>query len=149
MEYTERISEKLAVVGVINSQLANNTTLSSGWINMNVIRRLLAILNLGATDTTVDFKMQSATSSAGANSADISGKVITQLSGTDDNKQAEIEIKAEEVGALGATRQWVRVQVIIGNGVTGANVGVIVLGAVLRYTPGADYDLTTVAQIVP
>lgn len=49
-------------------------------------------LSLGATDQTTDMKLVQATSAAGAGVKDITGAVITQLSATNDNKQASIEI---------------------------------------------------------
>ncbi|HZQ08610.1 MAG TPA: hypothetical protein VFD70_18655 [Anaerolineae bacterium] len=148
MEYTERITENLALLGVVNPQSANNTTLSTGWIDASRCKRLAGLLMLGAdTGCTVDFKIQSATSAGGANAADIPGKAITQLQATDANKQAWLEIKGEEIGALGPTRQWIRYQAVVGNG-TSVLVSVAVMGEVLRFSPAADFDAATVAQIV-
>lgn len=141
----QELYERLSLVAKVNPQLADNTALNSDWINMEDFRRALFIVMLGATDITVDAKLQKATDGSGTGAADITGKSITQFSATDDNKQALIHIRAEE---LGTTFTHVRCVVTIADGTTGANVAVAGLGADMRYSDGRDIDLASVAQVI-
>ena len=147
-EMTQALTEQLALMGVVSPQLIDNNTADTAWIDMSKVRRVIFILALGATDIVVDFKLRSATAAAGTNAADITGKVITQFTATDDNKQAIIEIRADELGAIGAGRQWVSGRVTVGDGTLGGNVCVVALAGVGRNEPTSDYDLASVAQII-
>lgn len=145
MPFSEELNEALAVVGYAVPLLRDNTTVATGWIAVALFRRLLFICSIGAVDISVDFKLRQATDGSGTGAADITGKLITQFSATDDNKIALIELTAEEVGA-GFTH--VEGLATIGDGVTGANICLHALGGVPRYHPASDYDLAAVAQIV-
>lgn len=98
--YTERFSEVVALLDVIHSK--SQTTVQNGnWISIANYERLFALLDAGvlATNATLDFKLQQATSSTGGSAKDISGKAITQLTeaGTDSNKNVGIELRGEEL----------------------------------------------------
>ena len=70
-------------------------TLSDGttaYIDMADVHSAKFFLALGATDQTTDMKLVQATSSGGAGVKDITDAAITQLSATNDNKQASIEV---------------------------------------------------------
>lgn len=138
-------SERVALLGGINPQLLDDASATSDWVPMKNFDRVLVIVRVGATDTTVDAKLQGATSAAGAGAADLSGKAITQLSGTDDNKAVLLEVKAEE---LSATQTHVAVVVTAGDGATGAYVHAEILGFDPRYMDAANFDSADVAQIV-
>lgn len=68
------------------------TTATSAYKSLQDCRRALVYAAMGATDNTFDLKVVQATDSSGTGSKDLTGAVITQLSGTDDNKQVQIEI---------------------------------------------------------
>ena len=141
--YTERLSERLPVVATIDPQLVNNATVSSDLVNMSERRRMVFILVIGATDTTVNAKVREAQDSGGTGEQDLSDKAITQLGATDDDKQVVIEVAAEELSA-GFTH--VSLDVTVGNGTIGAYVAAVALADVSRYKP--DTDLASVAEIV-
>lgn len=137
-------SNYVALAGALDSQLANNTALTSDWISMSDFHQVLFAVSVGATDTTVDVKVQSADDGSGTNAADITGLSVTQLSATDDNKQVLIEVKADQVNT-GDTH--VAVVITIGNGATGANVSAVGLGFNGMYLPASAYDVASVAEI--
>ena len=147
---TQALTEQLALVGRVSPQLVDNNTQDTAWIDMSKFRRVAFLLLLGATDIVVDFKLRSATDSSGTGAADISGKAITQLTATDDNKETWNEIRADEMAALasGAGRRYVSARVTVGDGTLGGNVAVAALAGVARNEPAADNDLATVVQIV-
>ena len=145
MTYTKQLSETLAVVATVDPQVVNNTSASSDYVDMENFRRVIFVIAVGATDTTVDAKIQEAQDASGTGAQDLSGKAITQLSATDDNKQAIIEVAAEE---LSDNYTHVKCVVTAGSGSTGAYVAVIGLAGVARYEPASDLDLASVAEIV-
>lgn len=93
-----RPSDRAALVGVIDPQSAT-TAKSTGWVKAT--ENMLAVISAGAfaTSATLAAKLEQATSDAGAGAKDITGKAITALTeaGTDDNKQALINLRAEEL----------------------------------------------------
>jgi len=140
-------TERSGLTGVINSQLANNTALTSTWVDMANYRRLRAILGIGAIDTTIDAKLQEATDNAGTGAKDIAGKAITQLGATDDNKQVELNLRSDEMDTNNDF-QFVALVVTIGNGATGANIAAFLESWDVRYNSASQFDLATVAEIV-
>jgi hypothetical protein len=87
---------------VYRQQVANPAALSAGtlpasYINVSDFDRFAFVLELGATDQAVDFKVVQATAAAGTGSKDVSGAAITQFATTDDNKQAMIEVEVRKL----------------------------------------------------
>ncbi len=121
-------------------------TQGSDSVDMKLHRRVEFIVMAGdlGSSGTLDFKLQG--SADNLTWADISGKSITQLTqaGTDSNKQAEVEITAEELGALGY--RYVRGVMTVG--VATSDCGVVALAGFSRYGPASENDLTSVDEIV-
>lgn len=137
-------SERAAVAATIDPQTLNNTTADSDGIDLGRFGQAMFILAVGGTDASVDCKLQESATSGGSYT-DLPGKAISQLSGTDDNKQAILVVRSEE---LSSGKRFVRARVTAGSGATGATVAVIGLGMQPRYAPATDDDLTSVAEIV-
>lgn len=140
----ETLYEQLAVVATIDPQLVDNNSVTSDWVDMSKARELLFVVQAGATDTTINAKLQAATDSSGTSAADITGKAITQLTATDDNDQALIHIRADEVPA---GKSHVALVVTVGDGTTGGYVSAIGLASRLRYSDPGN-DLASVVEIV-
>lgn len=121
--------ERMALIGVIPAQLANNTTKNTGYIDVTLIGRLVVIINMGATDTTLDFKLRKATDSGGTGVVDVAGAAIVQLSATDDNKVAIIDLDVSKLGDF----NFLYGLATIGNGSLGANVSVEIWATDRRY----------------
>lgn len=133
------MSERLAVVGALNPGATVAGTTSTGWIDMAKTPELLAIVMAGVIGAggTIDAKFQQATSSGGAGAKDIAGKAITQLTqaGTDkSNKQAQINLRAEELDRNNGF-QFVRLSLTVATATSGASA--LVLGTSARFSPPA------------
>src|SRR5262245_23290463 len=134
--------EQAAVVAKINPANNNNSTQNSDSVDLSKFHAAMFILLLGSVDSTNDFKLQE---SADASSwSDLSGKSITQMTGTDDNKVAVISVRNDE---LSSGKRYVRCVNTVGNGTTNLTAAVG-LGLFPRYGPANDDDLAAVAQIV-
>src|SRR5262245_14651256 len=132
--------EEWGIVATIDPANNNNNTFLTDAVDMSRFSEIMALLVLGATDIAINFKLQEATTSGGSY-ADIAGKAITAFGGTDDNKQAIISLKSEE---LTPGKQFVKGSLTVDAGTTNINT-VIVLGRAV-YRPATDHDLADVAQ---
>jgi hypothetical protein len=143
---TVRATEKMGVVGIIDPDAYTAATYLTGAIDMSKWNRVVFIVMAGdlGSSATVDFKVTEASTSGGSYS-DISGKAITQLTqaGTDDNKQALVEVLASE---LGSGKQFIKGSFTVGTATSDG--GVIALGFHPRFGPAGDFDLTAVDEIV-
>lgn len=146
MNPNAKFSEQVAILGTVDPQLLDDGAANSDFADLSKFDEVAFVLSVGATDTTVDMKLQEDTAGDGNAVADISGKAITQLTGAaGDNKQAVISIRAAE---LTEGKKYVRAVVTAGDGTEGANVHVLVLGIKAAHSPASDNDIASVAQIV-
>lgn len=117
----------------IPPRLADNTTAASDWIDARNARRLFALVNVGATDTTVDAKLEQASDSSGTGAKDVAGSSITQISATGDNRQVGIDLETDRLDHANGF-YYVRLLITAGDGTAGANVsGAVLLSA--RHQP--------------
>jgi hypothetical protein len=142
-------SELAAVVGVIDPDANTAAALSTGWVDMRDFAALLGIVmagDLGASGT-LDAKFEQATSSGGAGVKDVTGKAITQLTqaGTDSNKQALINLRAEELDVENGFR-YARLTMTTATATSDS--AAMVLGLHPARGPASDFDATTVDEIV-
>lgn len=137
------LAENFRIAATVDPQLLDNDSVTSDWVDLSTYRKATFIVNVGATDTTFDAKLQEATSSAGASAQDITGFAITQLTASDDNEQVVIEIDATELSD-GFTH--VALVVTAGNGTTGVQVSAVGLAYEARYA--AVEHLASVTQVV-
>lgn len=138
-------SELAAIVGVIDPDAYTNAAYESGYVDMSKFESLMAIVMVGdmVSSSTVDFKLQSAVAATGG--ADISGKSITQLTkaGTDDNKQAIINLRRDEL-----TEGHRYVKAVMTVGTAASDSGAILIGLNPRNAPASDNDIAAVDEIV-
>jgi hypothetical protein len=140
---TAHFTEENAIVGAIDPQTLNDGSLVSEWVDMAKYRQVAFIVAVGATDTTVDAKLQYATDNQGTGANDITGKAVTQLTAAaGDNKQVVIEIAAED---MPADSGYCALVVVAGSGSTGAVVGAVGIGTVARYAPVS--HISSVAEV--
>lgn len=114
------------VINVIKPQLVDDAAVVSDWMDVLNAVRVFALINVGATDTTVDAKIQQATAVAGTNAKDITGAKITQFTSDDDNKYASIDL---ETAALDINNgfHFIQLSITAGNGSTGAQVSASII----------------------
>lgn len=139
-------SELMTVVGKIDPQSANNTTKATDYVDLSKFQEVLFVLQVGAIDAVIDFKLQEATDSSGTGLQDVSGKAITQLTAGDDNKIVLINFRADELTVASGYR-YVRGLATLGNG-SAQLVAAVALGVLPRFGPASDSKLAAVAQIV-
>ena len=145
MNYNVLLSDQVQVAGAIDPDAYTAATYTTGWISMATYNRIMAIVMAGTlgSSATLDAKLEKATDGSGTGAADITSKAITQLTqaGTDSDKQAIINCRADE---LGGAFTHVRLSMTVGTATSDA--GAIVLGALARFEPAT--DATSVDQIV-
>lgn len=101
--------------------LVDNGTLATAYVPVTDSWRVVAGILLGATDITVDAKLQQATDASGTGVKDISGAAITQFSATDDNKHATIDCECTALDEVNSFNH-VRLLITVGDGTLGGNV---------------------------
>ncbi len=111
----------------------NPSILNGGYVDATGWQRLAFLLGVGATDTTVDAKVQE--SDTGASWADVAGAAIAQILATGDTSECEINIDL----TVAARKRYYRLLVTVGNGATGAALAVWAILSL--YSPSAVADV--------
>ena len=107
----------------------NPTILGGGYVDARSWQRVTFLLGVGATDTTVDAKVQE--SAEGSSWADVPGGAINRIPDTGEGSKCEINIDR----TAPARKRYFRLHVTVGNGTTGAALAVwAILGL---YAPDA------------
>lgn len=142
-------SEVAAVVGVIDPDVTAASTVVSAWVDMSKFNQIMAIVLAGTlgVSATLDAKLEQAQDSSGTGAKDVTGKAITQLTqaGTDDDKQAVINLRAEELD-IDNGFSFARLSITVA--VATSDAGGLVLGFGASYAPASDNDLASVDEIV-
>lgn len=143
------ISARAGVVGIIDPDAYPAATYTTDWIDMQDWFWLLALIMAGdlGTAATIDAKVEQATSAGGAGAKDIAGLTITQLTktGTDDNKQAQINIGTEDLD-FNAGYRFVRLSVTVA--AAASDMAAVVIGMNPRYGAPNASDLASVDETV-
>lgn len=139
-------SDRAVLAGVIDPDAYAANTYETAWIDMGNFDQIQALILAGdlGTNATLDAKLEQATTDGGT-AKDVTGKAITQLTqaGTDSNKQAVINCRADELDVANGYR-YVRLSMTVGTATSDA--GAVVLGHEARYAPSA--DLSSVDEVV-
>lgn len=142
-------SERVAVGGVIDPDANTAAALTSDYVNMGLFGSAMGICLCGTMGSsgTLDMKLVQATDSSGTGVKDITGKAITQFTdaGTDSDKQAVINVRAEE---LDVANGFDHVAIIMTTAVATGDSAAILLGLDPRSGPASDNDLASVDEIV-
>lgn len=140
-------SEQFAVVGVIDPDANSAATLYSDYVNMEYFHQAMGLVLAGiiATSGTVDGSLVQATSSTGAGVKAITGKAITQLDTASNDKQAIINLKADELDVAGGFK-FVALKMV--GATAAADSAGVLFGVNPRFGPANDNDLASVAEIV-
>lgn len=142
------LAERLAVIATIDPDAYATGDQTSDVIDMRYWREVMFIVQAGTlgSSATIDFVVKGDTASNGSFTTTITGKSITQMTeaGTDSDKQAVVNVTAEEVAAQGY--RYIRGTLSVGTATSDA--GVIALAAYPRYSDARDYDLASVDEVV-
>ena len=147
MGYNTKPSNRAVLAAVIDPDAYAAGTYTSGWVSTvdyPAIQAIVMVGDMGAS-ATVDAKLQQATSAAGAGAKDVSGRAITQLTqaGTDNDKQAVINCRAED---LDRDNSFTHVRLSITVATAACDAGGLILGHDARYQPKD--DASTVDEVV-
>jgi len=141
------VSDQVTVAAVIDPDVTTASTVTSGWVSMADYGAIMAILFAGTlgTSATLDAKLRQATDGSGTGVKDITGKAITQLTeaGTDSDKQAVINCRAEE---LDVENSFTHVQLSVTLAVATSDLGAVILGFGARHQPAT--DVSTVDEVI-
>ena len=147
MTYPTTAAESVALVDVLDPAAVGATATTGGSIQFGAssgayASQAVAILSIGACNGTVDFELRQATDTAFGTEKEITGKAITQLTASDDNEQAIINLDASELDTANGYDTW-RWKATTGGD---TNVlSVVVLATDASYGPASDYNVATVA----
>lgn len=144
--FSSLLSERLAVLATVDPQDGATSAVSSDYVDMADFDKLLGVVLIGAITGTVDAKFEQAKDGSGTDVKDVTGKAITQLEATDDDKQALINLRADELDIdNGFTHA--RLTVTPTGGTTNL-LGAVILGGDPKNYPASDSDLASVAEII-
>lgn len=142
-------SARLSVAGIIDPDAYAAGTYTTGWVDMAKFFSAAALVMAGdmGASATIDAKIEQATDSSGTGAKDITGLAITQLTkaGTDDNKQAEINIQQGDLDKNNGFR-FVRLSITVGTAACDA--AGLIIGLDPRYGDGTANDLSSVDEVV-
>lgn len=142
-------SKRAGVVGAIDPDAYAAGTYTTGWVDMSKFGCLLALIAVGtmASTSTVNAKIEQATSSGGAGAKDVTGLAITALTeaGADSDKQALINVMQGDLDRNNGFR-YVRLSMTVGTAASDA--GGFLLGFDAVKGDADANDATTVDEIV-
>ena len=145
MQTTTKPSERAAVAAVINPGALTAGTKNSGWIDLALYPRLMAVITTGTlgVSATVDAKGQQADDSSGTEATDV-GAALTQIvKASGDSKQAVMNFEPDPDYT---GKRYARLVMTVG--VATSDASAVVLGFDARHVPASDADLSTVVQVV-
>lgn len=149
MHLNAKATEHLALVGIIDPDANTAATLTTAWVNIKNFAMLAALIMAGdlGSSATINAKLEQATSSGGAGAKDITGKAITALTqaGTDDNKQAWINVKPEELDVDGG---FAFVRLSMTTATATSDSAACLFGLFPSRGPATDVDLASVDEVV-
>lgn len=148
MNPNTKLSEQVAVLATLDPASVAASTVVTTFVPMANVFQLSALIQTGVlgASATVDAKLRQATDAAGTGAKDLTGKAITQIvKATGDNKQAIIEVRAEE---LDVNNGYGFVALSVTVGVAASQLSAALIGASTRYSPASTFNQAGVAQIV-
>lgn len=141
-----RLAELLSAVATIDPVSQAPGAITTGWLSAASHERVLATVQTGVLGAaaTVDAKLQQATDNVGTGAKDVAGKAIVQIvKATGDNKQALINLRAEELDMAG-NFTFFRLSVTVGG--AASLVSALVQAGVAKSAPASALNQAGVVQ---
>lgn len=135
--------DHIKVAGASLVATVDNATLASVGVEMKNYNWLMFIINTtdADEDTTIDAKIQQDTLVGFGSPTDVANLAIAQFTAGATAKQAILVVHEMDV-----TEAFVRALVTAGNGTSGAEIDIVVLGSLKHYAPGD--HVATVQEVV-
>lgn len=126
-------SEQVEILTGLHS-ISQAAGVDGAWVKADKHTRIVALLDVGliAAGGTLDFKLQQANTAGGGGAKDITGKAITQMADTADNKWRIIELLTSELDVSNGFA-WVRF--VLTPATAASLVSVVLLGVDPKYSP--------------
>ncbi len=142
----DKLSERLAVVGVVDPDANAAGTFRTDAIDMADFNEVMIIFLLG-TSVTAGSHVLSATeevvSGTGSGAQALSGKAAAALTTGSNDTQAIVHVRASDL-----TQGFRFVYGVLVQTTAGADSSVIAIAGAPRFHPATDYDLASVVEIV-
>ena len=148
MYHNLNLSSRIGVIGGISPRSAAPGAVSTGWLDMQALFTVLALISIGAfgAGATVDAQLEQATDGNGANAKPIPGSQITQLVAAGGNdRQAQIDLRQEDFDRNAGFR-FFRLTITVGGAAT--QLAASLIGTDFRAGSGTRNAAATVAQTV-
>lgn len=138
-------SDRVAVAAVINPGAQTAGAKNSGWVDMALFTRLMAVVSTGTMGAsgTLDAKWQQADDAAGNNPVDVGTNLTQILKASGDNRQAVMNF-APSPAYTG--KRYARLVMTVGTATSDASA--VVLGFDARHNPASANNVSTVVQVV-
>jgi hypothetical protein len=141
-----RPSEKVAVVGTVDPDANATGAVATDWIAVADFQQVMFVVMAGILvgTATLDFYVEEADTSTGANSATLaSGTLnITQITTAGNDTQVIVNVDSESL-----SNTFTHVRGVLQVTTQTADSAVLALGLLPRYGPANDNDLASVAEI--
>lgn len=148
MYHNLNLSSRIGVIGGISPRSAAPGPVSTGWLDMQALFTVLALISIGAfgAGATIDAQLEQATDGNGANAKPIPGAQITQLVAAGGNdRQAQIDLRQEDFDRNAGFR-FFRLTITVGGAAT--QLAASLIGTDFRAGSGTRNAAATVAQTV-
>jgi hypothetical protein len=147
MATSYKFTDHVALLGTIDPDANATGAFSTDYADSEYFESFGALVSAGiiASSGTVDFKLRQATSATGASVKDITGLSITQLDTGDNDKQAWINVRADQLDLANSFRFVVAVMTLT---TAGSDSAAYLFGMHPKHGPASGHDLATVAEIV-
>ena len=134
-----RLIEMLKIAVLYLPLLRDAFSTESAGVDTNDFDGALAILQVGVTDVTVDFKLQESDASS-SGYVDITGAAITQIADDGDNVFVVIDVNLTP----GTRKRYIRALLVAADGTNGANTSALLL----LYKAGARPTTSGATEVV-
>lgn len=118
----QALVESVKATMILLPLLRDNDIVESEGVDMQDYDYCDLLIEVGATDITVDAEAVESASADMSSPSDIASSDITQISATGDNRMVVISVKKSSM-----TKRYLGIKVTIGDGILGANVAAVAL----------------------
>ena len=142
----DKLSERLAIVGVVDPDANAAGTFRTDAIDMADFNEVMLIFLLGTSVTAGTHVLsanEEAVSGTGSGSQALSGKAAAAITTGSNDSQVVVHVRASDL-----TQGFRFVYGVLVQTTAGADSAVLAIAGAPRFHPATDYDLASVAEIV-
>jgi hypothetical protein len=143
--YTETLTQRLGIAAPVNPQTINNTSKTTGSVDLSLFHRALFLVEIGAVTGggSINLQLVEDTAANLGTATNLAGNNVSQTGLTTANKQYTFEVRADQI-----TKRYVGLK-ITETGLQNVVVSVVGFGDECGHKPGnANNDASVVTQNV-